>query len=127
MKARILLVDDEDDIRTIAQMCLQDLGGFETVVASSGPEALEEVGRRCPDAILLDMMMPGMDGMETLARLREITGCEDLPIIFMTARSQRREIEEYLSTGAVGVITKPFDPMALAGQVSDLLGLPGEA
>jgi len=120
---RILLVDDEDDIRMIAELCLRDVGGFHTTTASSGAEAIAEIRRDRPDGVLLDMMMPEMDGIETLTRIRQSSGCEELPVIFMTARSQRREIDEYLNTGAVGVITKPFDPMTLASQVSGLLGL----
>ena len=116
-RTRILLVDDEDDIRMIAEISLRDVGGFATIAVESGAEAITSAIAESPDLILLDMMMPHMDGLQTLQRLRADARTREIPVIFMTARAQRAEIESYLSAGAVGIITKPFDPMQLASDV----------
>lgn len=118
----ILHVDDEPDIREVAAFSLELDPQIELTTAESGEVALEllEGGLR-PDVILLDVMMPRLDGPGTLARLRVLPGLEQTPVIFMTARVQRGERDRYLELGAVGVITKPFDPMTLAGQVRDIL------
>ena len=117
---RILLVDDEDDIRTIAEMSLGAVGGFEVVTASSGAAALEIAGRERFDGVLLDVMMPELDGPSTLARLRE-TGV-DVPVVFLTAKVQASDREALEAAGAAGVIAKPFDPMELPDQVRAILG-----
>ncbi|WP_420478895.1 response regulator [Brevundimonas sp. FT23028] len=118
----ILHVDDEPDIREVAAFSLELDPGVTLTTADSGEAALGllEAGLR-PDVILLDVMMPRLDGPGTLARLRRLSGLEQTPVIFMTARVQASERERYLELGAVGVITKPFDPMTLAGQVRDIL------
>ena len=116
-RTRVLLVDDEDDIRMIAEISLRDVGGFETLTAESGAEGIAAAIAEQPDVILLDMMMPHMDGMQTLQRLRADARTREIPVIFMTAKAQRAEMESYLAAGAVGVITKPFDPMRLASDV----------
>lgn len=123
MKALHLLhVDDEDDIREVAAFALEIDPAITLDSASSGMAALAELdaGLR-PDVILLDVMMPGMDGPSTLERLRQIDGLQTTPVIFMTARVQAEERERYIALGAVGVINKPFDPMALAADVRALL------
>ncbi|MDO9485287.1 MAG: response regulator [Actinomycetota bacterium] len=114
---KVLLVDDEDDIRFVAEISLRDVGGLETFVASSGPEGLQSAEENLPDLIVLDMMMPGMDGMETLRQLRSNPATDHIPVIFMTARAQVHEITSYIEAGALAVITKPFDPMSLHEQV----------
>ena len=116
-RTRILLVDDEDDIRMIAEINLRDVGGFETMTAESGAEGIATAIAEQPNLILLDMMMPHMDGMQTLERLREDERTRGIPVIFMTAKAQRTELERYVASGALGVITKPFDPMQLANEV----------
>lgn len=121
MLRSILLVDDEPDIRTIGAMSLARVGKLEVRTAASGPEALQLVAEAVPDAILLDVMMPGMDGPATLAALRTIPELAQTPIIFMTAKVLRDEIDRWLSLGAVGVIRKPFDPMTLPTEVRALL------
>ncbi|RWE50612.1 MAG: response regulator [Mesorhizobium sp.] len=121
MPARILYVDDEDDIREIAQMSLELDPQFEVRSSASGIEALTDVADWRPDLILLDVMMPDMDGPETLRRLGESPLTASIPVVFITARTQTHEVERYLAMGAVGVIAKPFDPMALAGEVRKLL------
>ncbi|AZO70103.1 MAG: response regulator [Mesorhizobium sp.] len=121
MPARILYVDDEDDIREIAQMSLELDPQFEVRSSASGIEALTDAADWRPDLILLDVMMPDMDGPETLRRLGESPLTASIPVVFITARTQTHEVERYLAMGAVGVIAKPFDPMALAGEVRKLL------
>ncbi|WP_321342145.1 response regulator [Breoghania sp.] len=118
---RVLYVDDEDDIREVAALSLGLDPELEVHVSSSGVEALEKVEALMPDIILLDVMMPGMDGPETLARLRANEAVRNIPVVFITARTQAYEIERFLSLGAVGVIAKPFDPLALADQVREHL------
>lgn len=118
----ILHVDDEPDIREVAAFSLDLDPDLSLTSADSGEAALGllEGGLR-PDVILLDVMMPRLDGPGTLARLRQLPGLERTPVIFMTARVQASERDRYIELGAIGVITKPFDPMTLAGQVRDLL------
>ncbi|EHH10667.1 response regulator [Mesorhizobium amorphae] len=123
MPARILYVDDEDDIREIAQMSLELEPEFEVRSCSSGMQALADAAEWQPDLILLDVMMPDMDGPETLKRLAESGPTASMPVVFITARTQTHEVERYLAMGAVGVIAKPFDPLALAGEVKNLLAL----
>ena len=118
---QILLVDDEADIRRIGQFSLTAIGKLRVITAASGAEALEIAARELPDAILLDVMMPGLDGPDVLIRLRESEATRAIPVIFMTAKVQRSEVERYLQLGARGVINKPFDPMTLPRRVRDIL------
>ncbi|HEX8822066.1 MAG TPA: response regulator [Archangium sp.] len=118
---KVLLVDDEDDIRTIGQLSLSRVGGWQTVLASSGAEALTKAAAEGPDLILLDVMMPGMDGPTTLGQLRAQEATAKTPVIFMTAKIQKQEVARYLELGAVGVIGKPFDPMTLPAEIKRLL------
>lgn len=115
--ARILYVDDEDDIREIAQMSLELDPELEVRACGSGRDALMTAAEWRPDLILLDVMMPVMDGPETLARLRERPEGATVPVVFITARTQAADVERLKRLGAVGVIAKPFDPMTLAEQV----------
>ena len=120
---KILYVDDEPDIREIAALSLGLDPLVEVREAASGAAALELLSKEewAPDLILLDVMMPGMDGPEALGRLRDIPGQKRTPVIFITARAQAHEQARYMSLGALGVITKPFDPMSLAAEVRGLL------
>ncbi len=117
----VLLVDDEPDIRRIGQLALQRVAKWDVRLASSGPEAVQLAAAAVPDLILLDVMMPGVDGPTTLVKLRELEGLKTTPVIFMTAKVQRHEVDRYLALGAAGVIAKPFDPMTLATQIVELL------
>jgi two-component system, OmpR family, response regulator len=118
---RILYVEDDADIRTVAQIALETVGGFTLMVCESGRAALDAVGAGfAPDLILLDVMMPGMDGVSTLNALRALETTARTPAIFMTAKVQAAEIAYYNSLGAIGVVAKPFDPMQLAQQVHQL-------
>ncbi len=114
---RILHVDDEPDIREIVDMSLALNPDFQVRACSSGEEALETAAEWSPRLILLDVMMPGMDGPTTLTGLRKNPQTSEIPVVFMTARAQPREVERFISLGAQGVISKPFDPMMLASQV----------
>lgn len=116
MITEILYVDDEPDLREVAQMALELDPELTVTSCGSGSEALKIVGRKSFDLILLDVMMPGMDGPTTLARLMEITEFET-PVVFITARASSDEARDLLSLGAKGVIAKPFDPLKLAAQV----------
>jgi CheY-like chemotaxis protein len=109
----ILCVDDEEDIQTVMRIALESVGGFETLACGSGEEALREAERFGPDLILLDVMMPGMDGPTVLRTLRRTPGTAHIPVIFVTARVRPPEESEYRAMGAADVIIKPFDPMTL--------------
>jgi CheY-like chemotaxis protein len=111
---RILHVDDEPDIREIVDMSLGLNPDFEVRACATGAEAIRAAAEWCPILILLDVMMPEMDGPTTLTHLRKNPQTSDIPILFMTARAQTREVEYIISLGAQGVISKPFDPMTLA-------------
>ena len=117
---RILYVEDDVDIRTVAKLALEAVGGFTVEVAASGDEALIRVREFAPDLLLLDVMMPGMDGPATLRVLRAGSDAENVPAIFMTARALPGEVAALKALGALGVITKPFDPMTLADQIRTL-------
>jgi len=115
--SKILHVEDDLDIQAIAQIALETIGGFEILQCSSGQDALKAAPDFKPDLFLLDVMMPGMTGPETLAALRELPGMADVPAIFMTAKAQRDEVAEFLALGAIEVVVKPFEPMELAGEI----------
>ncbi len=117
---RILYVEDEPDIQAVARLALENLGGFTVEVCSSGKEALSKIASYTPELILLDVMMPGMDGPTTLAELRKIPACAATPVVFMTAKVQPQEVAHYISLGAIDVIPKPFDPMTLADKVRSI-------
>ena len=117
---RILYVEDEPDIQAVAKLALEAIGGFEVKICSSGKEALESAVAYSPDLILLDVMMPGMDGPATLNALRGLPELAHTPVIFMTAKVQPQEIMEYKKLGALDVIPKPFDPMTLADNVKKI-------
>ncbi|KXF79721.1 response regulator [Enterovibrio coralii] len=116
----VLYVEDDEDIRIIAEMALEDEDFF-IMSCSSGAEALEKAALSEPDLLLLDVMMPGMDGPTTLKNLRQIPHVETTPAIFMTAKVQPTEVKAYQECGAVGVISKPFDPMGLADEIKTIL------
>jgi two-component system OmpR family response regulator len=116
----VLYVEDDPDIQSVAQMALEMVGGFRLRTCSSGQEALDAALDCTPDLLLLDVMMPDMDGMSTLAALRKLPNTAHTPAIFMTAKVQASEVAHYKSLGALGVIAKPFDPMQLAHLVRQL-------
>lgn len=113
----VLYVDDEPDIREVVQMSLSLVDGLDVNICESGERALEFVPLLKPDLILLDVMMPGMDGPSTLVKLRTIPGFERVPVIFMTAKAMPQEVARFRELGAAAVIAKPFDPIQLGQQV----------
>ena len=119
MSRRVLLVDDEEDIRAVAQLSLESIGGWEVVTAASGAEALGTATGASFDAILLDVMMPELDGPSTLERLREAG--VDTPVVFLTAKVQPGDVRALEATGAAGILAKPFDPMQLPAELDRVL------
>lgn len=116
----IMIVEDEPDIQAVARLALEKVGGFQVTVCGSGREALDRLGEVNPDLILLDVMMPDMDGLETYRRLRALPQTATIPIIFQTAKVQASEVSQYREMGALDVIFKPFDPMQLAANVRSI-------
>jgi two-component system, OmpR family, response regulator len=117
---KILCIEDEADIRTVAEMALGSVGGFKVLLCSSGAEAIEKAARFKPDLMLLDVMMPGMDGPDTLKALRALPGMATVPAVFLTAKALPSEIARYKKLGALDIIAKPFDPMTLADHVKNI-------
>jgi CheY-like chemotaxis protein len=122
MSRRVLVVDDDDAIREVTQTCLELVAGWEVEVASSGPEALRLCLADPPDAILLDVMMPAMDGPTTYAQLQADARTRNIPVVLLTAKVQPSELRRWEQLGVAGVLAKPFDPLGLPGQVAHLLG-----
>jgi len=116
-----MIVDDDEDIRVVVELAARRIGNWEVVSVASGEEALALVGRERPDVILLDAMMPQLDGLATLAKLREEPATAGIPVIFLTAKVQQHEIEEYLARGAQGVISKPFDVTTLPDEIRGIV------
>ena len=119
---KILFVEDDEDIRAIAMIALETVGEFVVEECELGRKALEKAQDFSPDLLLLDAMMPEMSGIETLGALRQIPGLADTPAIFMTAKARESERNEFFDAGAIGVITKPFDPMTLADEIRKIAG-----
>lgn len=119
---RVLLVDDDELIREVAEISLAKVGGWDVLVASSGEEGLGTAVAEQPDAILLDVMMPVLDGPSTLARLQADPATASIPVVFLTAKVRRSEQQHWIDLGAAGVLVKPFDPLLLADQVAEVLG-----
>jgi CheY-like chemotaxis protein len=118
---RVLIIEDEAHIREVAQISLEAVGGWTVILASGGIEGVELARSEQPDAILLDVMMPDVDGPATLERLRALDETSSIPVVFLTAKAQATEQRQLYELGATGVIQKPFDPMQLANQVAELL------
>jgi DNA-binding response OmpR family regulator len=119
---RLLCADDEEDIRTILQLALSLDPEFDVELVDSGEAALARARRERFDAILLDGMMPGLDGYETCRRLKADSATAHVPVVFLTAKTQRQEVQEALTLGAVACLVKPFDPMTLAAELRRVLG-----
>jgi CheY-like chemotaxis protein len=122
---KVLIVDDEDDIRELARISLERVGGMNVVVASTGEQGLALAASERPDAILLDAMMPGMDGPQTLERLKADGTTAAIPVVFLTGSVQGAERDRFKSLGALEVLAKPFDPMRLADELRRCLGWAG--
>lgn len=117
---RILYVEDDEDIRAVAELALETVGGFSLKSCRSGREAIREGPEFAPDLILLDVMMPGMDGPSTFNAMQENAALRGKPVVFMTAKVQTEEVESYRELGVIEVIPKPFDPMTLADQIREI-------
>jgi len=122
MTRRVLLIDDDDDIRTIARMSLERIGGWEVLEASSGPAGVELAALHQPDAVLLDVMMPDVDGPATFLLLDADARTHGIPVLLLTARGDNPERATWTAQGVAGVLAKPFDPLLLASEVSRALG-----
>ncbi|MEB3357137.1 MAG: response regulator [Synechococcales bacterium] len=118
---RILIIDDEADIQAVAQLGLELEAGWQVFTAASGLDGIDQAKRHRPDAILLDIMMPNMDGLTTLKQLKATPQVCDIPVIFLTAKSQAADRRQFYAAGVVGVISKPFDPITLASQIAGFL------
>lgn len=121
MTKRILFIDDEKDIQAVARLGLTMQAGWEVLTANSGTEGVAVAEVQQPDAILLDVMMPDMDGLATLKQLLANSKVQQIPVIFLTAKAQTTDRQDFLEAGATGVITKPFDSLTLADQVAEIL------
>lgn len=122
MSHRILIIDDEADIREVAALSLETMAGWEVMVASSGAQGLARAASYQPDAILLDVMMPGMDGPTTFKELRKNPATAHIPVLLLTAKVQASDQHLFASLEVAAVLVKPFDPLTLANQVSNVLG-----
>jgi len=117
----VLLVEDDPDIRLIARLALQQIGGFTVIEAASGAEALDILGSLRPDVVLLDVMMPGMDGTGVLRAMRETPATATVPVIFLTAKAMPAELDRLRALGARAILTKPFDPSTLPSAIRHAL------
>ncbi len=117
---KILLAEDEPDIRAICTLSLESLGGFEVRTCENGQGVLDCIDEFHPDLVVLDVMMPGLDGPNTLARLQQNTATKDTPVVFLTARNQPADIEWLRRLGALDVLPKPFDPVTLPGAMQEI-------
>ncbi|WP_058189156.1 response regulator [Terracidiphilus gabretensis] len=122
MPHNILIIDDEDDIRAVAALSLETVAGWEVATANSGAQGVERAESLQPEAILLDVMMPGMDGRATFAALQQNPRTAAIPVVLLTAKSQSSEREQLAALGVAGVLTKPFDPLTLPGAIAAVLG-----
>jgi CheY-like chemotaxis protein len=118
---RILLIDDEEAIQEVVQVGIEIEAGWQVAIASSGLEGIDLAQSQQPDAILLDVMMPDMDGISTLSNLKANAQTCSIPVIFLTAKTQATEKDQLQSLGVVDVITKPFNSMTLASQIAKIL------
>lgn len=119
---RLLIVDDEERIRELVQACLEELGGWATLTAESGKEALKIAHTEPLDAILLDVSMPDMDGYTVYEQLQADTVTESIPVIFLTAKVQPSDRARFAEMKIAGVITKPFEPLKISQNVAEILG-----
>ncbi len=120
---RILIIDDEDDIREVTQLSLEIIAGWETLVASSGVEGLQLAAQEKPDAILLDVMMPEMDGPTTFKKLQSDPTTQSIPVILLTAKVRSHQSKDQFSDlGVAGVIAKPFEATELVNQITQSIG-----
>lgn len=121
MTKRILIIDDDDDIREATQICLEVVGDWDILTASSGRSGLIKAIAQQPDLILLDVMMPGMDGLETFTELQANSITQSIPVILLTAKAQPAELRQFTQLQVSDVITKPYDPFELSDRIAEVL------
>lgn len=119
---RILIIDDEERIREVVRACLEDLAQWYVIVAASSEEGLVKAASESPEAILLDISMPDLDGFEFLERLQANPAIQSIPVILLTAKVQPSDRSRFAQMGITGVITKPFNPVTLSTQIATILG-----
>jgi CheY-like chemotaxis protein len=119
---RILIIDDEDDIREVAALSLEATAGWNILTASSGAAGIEIAAAEQPDAILMDVMMPGVDGPTTFGHMQQNSAISHIPVLLLTAKVQGVDQRRFAGLGLAGILFKPFDPLTLAQQISDVLG-----
>jgi CheY-like chemotaxis protein len=119
---RVLIIDDEDDIREVAALSLEATAGWEILTASSGAEGISIAAAQKPDAILMDVMMPGVDGPTTFKSMQENPSINKIPVLLLTAKVQGVDQRRFAGLGLAGILFKPFDPLTLAEQISEALG-----
>jgi CheY-like chemotaxis protein len=118
---KVMIVDDDEDIRLVCEFAIRRIGKWDVVMAASGEDALALARSERPDVILLDVMMPGIDGLTTLAMLRDQPETRKIPVVLLTAKAQKREVDHYMALGATGVIRKPFDVIKLADEIRGIV------
>ncbi|MEM8718285.1 MAG: response regulator [Cyanobacteria bacterium P01_G01_bin.39] len=118
MSRKILIIDDDDDVREATQICLEVTGDWEILTANSGREGLTRAIAQQPDLILLDVMMPVMDGLETFSELQANAATRSIPVILLTAKAQPAELRQFTQLQVLDVITKPYDPFNLSDRVA---------
>ena len=122
MSHRVLIIDDEDDIREVAALSLETVAGWEVITANSGAQGLARAAEFHPDAVLLDVMMPGMDGPTTFRELRANPATAKIPVLLLTAKVQSSDQRRFADLGVDAILFKPFDPLTLAAQIAAALG-----
>jgi CheY-like chemotaxis protein len=122
MSYRILIIDDEEDIREVAALSLETVAGWQVITANSGAQGLARAIEHQPDAILLDVMMPGMDGPSTFRELRKNPLTARIPVLLLTAKVQSSDQRRFADLGVEAILSKPFDPLTLHTQIAETLG-----
>src|SRR6204780_5522791 len=122
MQHRVLIIDDEEDIREVAALSLETVAGWQVYMANSGAQGLARAGEHQPDAILLDVMMPGMDGPTTFRELRKNPATAKIPVLLLTAKVQSNDQRRFADLGVQAILFKPFDPLTLSNQIEKILG-----
>lgn len=121
MSKRVLIIDDEQGIRETTQVCLEITGDWEVFTASSGKEGLVLAASSQPDVILLDVMMPDMDGLTTLKKIQSNPEIQHIPVVFLTAKAQPAEQRQFSQLNLAALITKPYDPFTLSDQLTEIV------
>jgi CheY-like chemotaxis protein len=122
MTKRVLVIDNEEYIQEITKICLETVAGWDVITAGSGQDGIHQAEKEKPDVILLDVMMPDMDGLTTFQHLQENPSTQSIPVLLLTAKTQASDRRRYAELGIRDTISKPFEPLELAGQIATALG-----